>query len=105
MRSKQFVKLREFGNNVFLVAPRQAAAAVHIDSFRREPFHAATKTESAAHAGQCTKAIAQKRPGAPAGGEASVVVRLAVVDVKAETLALAKRVFEIAGDFDAGIIL
>ena len=75
------------------------------DFFGGEPFDAAGETESAARAGKRTEPVAQKRPGAALFGEAVVIVRLAVMDVTADTFALAVGVVELPRDVAAGIIL
>ena len=78
---------------------------MNIDSFRRQPLHAAGEPEPAAGAGQRAQAVAHERPGAPAGGQALVVVRFAVVDVEAEPGALAMGVIQVAGHVGAAVIL
>ena len=97
--------MRELGHDVFLVAPREATAGMHVELFRREPFHAAGETKRAAHARQRAEAVAQERPFAAHLGETVVVVRLAVVRVEADAAALLERVVEVAGDFLARKIL
>ena len=66
-----------------------------IDSFRGQPFDAAGEAVPAGHAGQGAEAIAHQRPVPAAFGQAVVVVRLAVMDIEADALALADAVIEV----------
>src|ERR1043166_6894880 len=105
MRAQQFIQLRQFLDEIRLIAPREAAARMNIDAFGCEPLDAARETKSAAHTRQRAETIAQQRPVAAFRGEANVVMRLAVMNVEAKPRALLQRVFEITRDFRAGIIL
>ena len=95
MIAQEFIKFAQFGNDVFRAAPGESTAGVDVDLLRREPFHAAGETESAAHAGQGAETIAQERPGAAHLRETVVVVRLAVVNVEADAAALFESVVEV----------
>src|SRR6266853_1233361 len=75
------------------------------DLLRRQPFHAASKPEAAADAGQRREPVAQQRPGAPARGQSVVVMRLAVMDEQPDALALLEAVIEISRDVPARVIL
>ena len=98
MRGQEAVELGQLGDQVVRVAPGHAAAGMDIDFFRGEPLDAAGESEAAADAGEGAEAVAQERPGAPLGGQAVVVVRFAVVNVKADAGALAVAIIQVAGD-------
>ena len=67
MVGDELVELREFGNDVVGRAPVQAGVAVDADFFRRQPFHAAGKAETAARTCQGAEAVSQQRPRAAMG--------------------------------------
>ena len=102
---EQAVKLREFGNDVVRVVPREAGTAVDFDFFGGEPFDTPGETKTAARTGQRAKTVAQQRPHAPAGGKAVVVVGFAVMNVGANARTLAIGVVEVIGDLATGVIL
>src|SRR5688572_14738309 len=99
MRPQQPIELRDFFDDVWLLIPRKATAAVDIDFFAREPFHSAGNPEAAADARERTQAIAQQRPVATARRKPIIVVRFAVMDIEPHTPALLQRVFQITRDF------
>src|SRR6266508_4156182 len=105
MLRQQPVELRQFADQVRLLAPRQAAAGMDVDLLRREPLDATREAEAAADAGQGAKPVAQQRPTAAELGEAVVVMRFRVVNVEAGAAALLERVVEVVGNFLAGKIL
>ena len=105
MFCQQFVQLSQFGNEVFFVAPRQAAAAVDQDSFGGEPFDAAGEPKRAVCAGESAEPVTQQRPRAPFFRQSVVVVGFAVVRQQADPPALFVRMVQIAGDLPAGDFL
>ena len=105
MRGQEAVEPGQFGDQVVRVVPGHAAAGMDIDSLLGEPLDTAGEPEAAGDGSEGAEAVAHEGPGAPLGGEAGVVVRFAVVNVKAEAGALAKGIIQAAGHIRTGVIL
>jgi hypothetical protein len=87
---EELVEGGEFGDDVAGAVPGEAGALVDDDFFLGEPFDAGGEAVAAADAGEGAEAVAEQGPVAAAGGEAFVVVGLAVVDVGADGLGLGR---------------
>src|SRR5262249_38787381 len=105
MTTEQVVERGQLTDKVFITVPSQPAALMDGDFFRRQPFHAASESESTIDTRERAQPIAQQRPLAARGGETRVVVRLAVMHVHAYALALAQTVIKIGGHFASRIVL
>ena len=102
---EQAVQAGQLGDQIVLAAPCQARVAMHLDLFRCQPFHAASKTETAADAGEGAEAVAHQRPRAASQGQPLVVVRLAVMHQQTSTSALMKPVIEVGSHVPPGVVL
>src|SRR5437660_11880254 len=105
MFRKEPIEPSQLRNKVAGVSPGKAAALMHVDLFTRQPLHPAGKSVSATYARQRAELIAHERPDTPPLRQPRIIVRLAVMCVKAHSRALEQCIIQIRRHLASGIIL